>query len=370
VAPEPREDNPALADTPQRTAVAMSGGVDSAVAAMLLRDAGHDVVGVFMRFRPAVPSPTIQPSDPSHALAVARALGIHLEVFDFTDQLEALVHYFCHAYDTGQTPNPCVLCNKWVKFGRLFQCARELGAERLATGHYVRLTRARGRYILRRARDEAKDQSYLLCGLSQPQLAAALFPLGGYRKDEVRRLARQRGIPTHQRPESQDICFVAEGGHGSLLRERLGDRIEPGPILDTAGNTLGRHPGCQFFTIGQRRGLRVALGTPRYVVAINRRDNSITVGTREELYCAGMRVTQINWIAFDKPPSVLDALVQVRYNHQPVRALVEPDAYGGARVTFRTPEAGVAPGQVAVFYDGDIVLGGGIIERSWPVERR
>ena len=345
-----------------KIAVAMSGGVDSSLAAALLVEQGHEVVGLFMRLVGEAWRGSLAPSEPIDAQRVAGVLGIPLEVLDSGSELEALVSYFCSEYDAGRTPNPCVLCNKWIKFGRLLAHARASDADRFATGHYARITAARGRCLLRRGRDSAKEQSYMLFGLSQAQLARSLFPLGGYRKKEVRRMARERPLPVHQRAESQDICFVPDCGHTALLRERLGERIQPGPILDTEGRVVGQHLGCQYFTIGQRRGLGVALGTPRYVVRIDREANAVVIGTRAELLRDTMLVSQVNWIAFEQPPEAIEAGVQIRYNHRPVPALIQRNADGGARVTFRAPEAAVTPGQAAVFYDGDVVLGGGWIE--------
>lgn len=345
-----------------KIAVAMSGGVDSSTVASLLVEAGHEVVGIFMRLVPQDSRSPLRPSDPRDAQRVAGFLGIRLEVLDFRDQLDALVAYFCSEYDAGRTPNPCVVCNRWIKFGRLLEAARQLGAECFATGHYARITSEGGRHLLRRGRDPAKDQSYMLFGLTQAQLGCALFPLGEHRKDEVRRMARERGLPVHERAESQDICFLPDRDYMALLRERLGDRIRPGPILDTAGRVLGQHPGCQGFTIGQRQGLRVALGTPRYVVRIDRAANAVVIGTKEDLLRETMHVSQVNWIAFDEPPAAIEAGVQIRYNHKPAPALIEPQPDGGARVSFREPEAGITPGQAAVFYQDALVLGGGWIE--------
>ncbi|HUT32755.1 MAG TPA: tRNA 2-thiouridine(34) synthase MnmA [Planctomycetota bacterium] len=335
-----------------RIAVAMSGGVDSSVSAALLKEAGHEVLGLFMRLA----------SEPAGARRVAEHLGIAFEAVDFTGQREALIAYFCSEYDAGRTPNPCVVCNRRNKFGRLLDHARALGAERLATGHYVRLAEREGRRVLRRGLDPTKDQSYVLSRLTQDQLGQALFPLGELRKEDVRRMARERGLPVHEGGESQDICFVPGGDYVALLRERIPDRIRPGPILDTSGRVLGEHPGCQCFTIGQRQGLRVALGSPRYVVRIDRQANAVVIGTREELERTTMLVSDVNWMAFAEPPARIEAAVQVRYNHRPVPAAIEPLPDGSARVTFARPETAITPGQAAVFYDGEIVLGGGWIE--------
>ena len=335
-----------------KIAVAMSGGVDSSLTAALLAEEGHEVVGLFMRMA----------GDPADAQRVADQLGIPLEIVDFGAELDALIAYFCSEYDAGRTPNPCVRCNRVNKFGRLLACARGLGCEKLATGHYVRLSHEDGRWRLRRGLDRSKDQSYVLCLLAQEQLARALFPLGERRKDEVRRMARDRGLPAHESKESQDICFVPEGDHVALLRERLGDSIAPGPILDTSGRVLGEHPGCQCFTIGQRRGLRVALGSPRYVVRIDRAANAVVIGTRDELQRATMTVSQINWLSIPPPTEPFDALVQIRYQHTAAPARIEPLPGHAARVAFTQPESAVTPGQVAALFDGDLLLGGGWIE--------
>ncbi len=330
----------------------MSGGVDSSTVAALLKEAGHEVVGLFMRLA----------AEPADAQRVAEHLGIAFEAVDFAAEREALIAYLCAEYDAGRTPNPCVACNRWNKFGRLLDHARALGCERLATGHYVRLAERGGRLVLRRGLDPAKDQSYVLSRLTQEQLAGALFPLGELRKEDVRRIARERGLPVHESKESQDICFVPGRNYLAVLRERMADRIRPGPILDTSGRVLGEHPGCQGFTIGQRQGLRVALGSPRYVVRIDRAANAVVIGTREELERTAMRVSDVNWMAFAEPPERIEAAVQIRYNHTPVPAAIEPQPDGGARVAFARPESAITPGQAAVFYDGDTVLGGGWIE--------
>ena len=339
----------------------MSGGVDSSLAAALLLDQGHDVVGLSMRMVGDSSLSGLKAWDLSDAQRVAEHLRVPHEVLDLEPWLEALIAYFCSEYDAGRTPNPCALCNKWNKFGRLLAHARQLGCEKLATGHYVRLELADGRWRLRRGLDGSKDQSYMLAGLQQGQLARALFPLGELRKDHVRRMARDRGLPVHERAESQDICFLPDRGYVSLLRERIGDRIEPGPILDTSGRVVGEHPGCQCFTIGQRRGLGVALGSPHYVVRIDRPSNTVVLGTRDELLRDTLTVSDINWSAIAPPAEPFDALAQIRYGHTPSPAQITPLPNHAARITFREPQAGIAPGQVAAFYDEDVLLGGGWI---------
>jgi tRNA-specific 2-thiouridylase len=345
-----------------KVAVGMSGGVDSSMAAALLVEAGHEVVGLFMRMVGDSPRGGLVPGDPADAQRVADRLGVPLDVIDFESELAALIAWFCAEYDRGRTPNPCVLCNKWHKFGRLLHHARGLGCEKLATGHYARVDVADGRWRLRRGLDRAKDQSYMLAGLQQCQLARALFPLGELSKDAVRRMARERGLPVHARAESQDICFLPGRDHVALLRERLGDRIEPGPLLDTEGHVLGEHPGCQCFTIGQRRGLGVALGSPRYVVRIDRAANAVVIGTRDEARRAAMTVSQLHWVSVPPPAEPFDARVQIRYHHAAAPARVEPRPDHTAHIVFRQPQAAVTPGQLAALYDDAILLAAGWIE--------
>ncbi|MBM4042866.1 MAG: tRNA 2-thiouridine(34) synthase MnmA [Planctomycetes bacterium] len=360
-----------------RVAVAMSGGVDSSLAAALLKQAGHEVVGLHMRLVCVPPSEAARMAEAlgvrpdelccpqghgCYVTHVAKSLGVRLEIVDFSAEREELITYLCSEYDAGRTPNPCVVCNRRNKFGRLLRHGLALGAERFATGHYARLSRRDGRIVVRRGADTAKDQSYVLFGLTQEQLARCLFPLGEFCKSDVRRMAAELGVPAVEREESQDICFIPSRDYRRLLRERMADRIRPGPIMDTTGRVVGQHPGCQLFTIGQRQGLRVALGSPRYVVRIDRQANAVIIGTRKELERAAMRVSEVNWMAFAEPPARVEAAVQIRYNHTPVPAAIEPLPDGGARVAFARPETAITPGQAAVFYDGDTVLGGGWIE--------
>jgi tRNA-specific 2-thiouridylase len=347
-----------------KIAVAMSGGVDSSTAASLLLEQGHEVIGVYMRLVSGDAGESLVAPDPSKARLAAEHLGVPLHVVEFSRELEALVTYFCSEYDAGRTPNPCCLCNKWNKFGRLLRYAQGLGAECLATGHYVRVEQEDGRWLLRRGLDPTKDQSYMLFGLAQHQLEHARFPLGGFRKQEVRQMAKGRGLPMHESKESQDVCFVARNDHLSLLRERLGDRLQPGDILDTEGRVVGQHGGCQCFTIGQRRRLGVALGSRRYVVKVDRPANTITIGLKEDLLRAAMRVSQLNWIAFEEPREPFEAAVQIRYSHRPAACRVEPMADGSVTVAFGEAQTGVTPGQAAVFYRDDVVLGGGWIEAA------
>jgi tRNA-specific 2-thiouridylase len=352
-----------------RVLAAMSGGVDSSVAALLLKRQGHEVVGVFMRNGAARPGDAERArsccgaGDAHDARRVADALGIPFYVLDFEDAFRRLIDGFCAAYDRGQTPNPCILCNRDLKFGRLLATADAAGAVGVATGHYARVERRGDRFRLRRGADAAKDQSYVLFPLSQAQLARTQFPLGGLSKPEVRALAREAGLPVMDKPESMEICFVPEDDYRTVLRERIPDRLREGDLRHRDGRLLGRHPGHQFFTVGQRHGLGVALGEPAYVVRIDAATNTVVLGGADDLMAGTCTVREVVWgVDPPAPGAALGASVQIRSQHRAAPAVVT--ALGGDRagVRFEAPQRAVTPGQAAVFYDGDAVMGGGWIE--------
>lgn len=336
-------------------AVAMSGGVDSSVAAALLVERGFRVIGMTLKlFSSSGAEEAVEKARQS-----ARTLGIDHRVVDGRREFERLViQPFIEEYRRGRTPNPCVECNRRVKFGLLMAQSRKLGCRRMATGHYVRLGRRRGRLALLRARDLAKDQSYFLWSLSQQQLGAAWFPLGGYSKNQVREMAASWGLPAAGQAESQEACFIPGGRTADFLRERL--ECKPGPIRDLDGRVLGHHRGFCLYTIGQRQGLGIALGSPRYVVAIGPKDNTLTVGRNQDLLKGRVMADGVNWMAA-VPRRTVRAVVKIRHQHQGAEALVRPTGRSSVEVVFKEPQRAVTPGQSAVFYRGDLVLGGAVI---------
>ena len=351
----------------ERVVVAMSGGVDSSVAAALLVEQGCEVIGVTMRLA-AGGSRCCSLDDVEDARRVAERLGIRFYVADYADAFRReVMEPFADAYLAGRTPIPCVACNGRFKFRRLLERARALGADAVATGHYARLVRdpESGAIALLRGADPAKDQSYFLFDLGPEQLAHVRFPVGALDKREVRARARALGLPTADKPESMEICFVPNGDYAAVVEAlRPGAAPGPGDVVDEAGRRVGRHPGVHHFTVGQRRGLDVALGERVYVRALDPARNRVVVAPRARLAAQGARLRGTSWVAGAPPPAPVRARVQVRYRHAGAAARIEPGADGAATVRFETPVEAVTPGQAAVFYDGERVLGGGWIEEA------
>ena len=358
-----------------RVVVGLSGGVDSSAAAALLLEHGHDVVGVHLQMRP--PSCRIGPFEepaPSGGLADARRvcdqLGIPFQAVDCTEAFQReVIAPFAAEYRAGRTPNPCVLCNRHIKFATLLQTARELGADYIATGHYACIQHpvGSGRHLLRRAQDTKQDQTYFLFAMTQEELACALFPLGEFTKANVRALACARGLPTAEKRQSQEICFIPDNDYGRFLLDSGLATPRRGEIVNRQGRILGRHDGIELFTVGQRRGLRIAAPRPLYVLELDPARNRVVVGEAEELASSAFQVERCNWVAWPEPPPAFQALAKIRYQHKgaSVRAECLPD--GALLVHPQEPQRAVTPGQACVFYQDDLLLGGGWIASARPV---
>lgn len=357
----------------ERVVVAMSGGVDSAVAAALLKAQGREVIGITMCFNLA-DSHGRHPaccglSGIEDARRTAHKLGIRHYVLNMQKYLdEYVIKDFCREYLRGRTPNPCVRCNQYLKFRFLLKKAFSLGASFLATGHYSRIQKNKSGYRLLKARDQHKDQSYFLYRLNQAQLKHLLFPLGEYTKDQTRQMAREFGLPVADKLGSQEICFLPGTDYRAFFKARperikkwINRKIKPGPILDKEGRILGRHQGIAFYTIGQRQGLGIAAGCPLYIVNIDPENNAITVGKKEETLKTDFLIKEKHFISGPLKKKVA-LRVKIRYNHQEVRATITP-LNGKLKVRFIKPQFAITPGQSAVFYERDKVIGGGIIEK-------
>jgi tRNA-specific 2-thiouridylase len=352
-----------------RVLLGMSGGVDSSVAGYLLREQGYDVVGVTMKVWPQdcisrAEDKCCGPQAVADARGVAHSLGIPHYVVDEADQFERLViDYFSSEYQAGRTPNPCVMCNEKLKFGKLWEKAEALGCSYIGTGHYAIIEHHSDRAVLRKGVDPRKDQSYFLFSLRQTQLRRALTPLGGMSKPAIREIARSLGLKVADKVDSQEICFVPGNDYKAFLRSHLGaEEFHTGGIYDLEGNFLGEHGGIELFTIGQRKGLPGGSPQPRYVVDLDPATNRVIVGAVEDLVSDDFEIDRVNWIAGRE--NNFEATVKIRYSHPGTRATVTPLENGRARVQLHEPQKAVTPGQAAVIYDGDIVAGGGWICRA------
>lgn len=347
----------------------MSGGIDSAVTAALLKEAGYDVIGATLTLWKEEGEEEKRWQDRSCckiglARHVAKLLSIPHHVIDLQQEFRAeVVDDFCDAYLSGQTPNPCVRCNERMKFGRLLEVARQLGAELLATGHYARIVPRpeQGRYSLYKGSDPQKDQSYFLYRLSQAQLAATLFPLGAMRKEEVYRKAADLGLPYEEVLESQEVCFVTQKDYRAFLTENRPEAQAPGKIVTESGEVLGEHAGVAFYTIGQRRGLNIALGERIYVTRLDPERREVVVGSEESLLKRGVVADRLVWGGSDRPAGPIRIEAKIRYRSPAGEGTLVPLSNGQVRISFDVPQRGVTPGQSIVFYQGDEVIGGGLI---------
>ena len=380
----------------KKVLLAMSGGVDSSVAAALLKEDGYEVVGCFMRLGDPEQTADLVPEGPSasasaegdaggragrsccsvgdaaDARLIAAMLDIPLYVLNFRREFGRVIRHFVSEYNAGRTPNPCIRCNDWLKFGALMDHADTIDADYVATGHYARISPAPGsagrrcgdQPRLLRGRDNYKDQSYVLFGTRRARLGRMILPLGEYEKVQIRDLARQLHLPVADKPDSQEICFVPNDDYAAFVRRHAPEDVRPGDILDAQGHRLGQHEGHQHFTIGQRRGVGVALGQPIYVTAKDGPANTITVGAKHDLLADGLIAGDTNWLIDPPTDAPLRCLVKIRYASPAVPATVLAVGADALEVRFEQPLSAVAPGQAAVCYDGDQVLGGGWIERS------
>jgi len=360
----------------QRVLLGMSGGVDSSVAGYLLREQGYDVIGVTMKVWPQdcisrAEDKCCGPQAVADARSVAHSLGIPHYVVDEADQFERLViDYFSSEYQAGRTPNPCVMCNEKLKFGNLWSKAQVLGCDYIATGHYAIIEHHADRAVLRKGVDPRKDQSYFLFSLRQPQLRRALTPLGTMSKPQIREIARSLALKVADKIDSQEICFVPGNDYKAFLRSHLGENeFHRGEIYDVDGNFVGEHEGIELFTIGQRKGLPGGSPRPRYVVDLDAETNRVIVGDANDLICDEFEIDRVNWSSRDKIDSPCEVTVKIRYSHPGTRATFTPFDSNRARIRLHEPQRAVTPGQAAVLYDDDVVIGGGWICRSEALSR-
>lgn len=352
--------------------VAMSGGVDSSVAARLLCNGENTCIGCTMKLYrgedvgiPAGGHTCCSLDDVTDARYVAYQLGMPYYVFNFADDFsEKIIDKFVRSYEAGITPNPCIDCNRYMKFDKLFARADLLGCDHIATGHYARVEEAGGKYVLKKAIDESKDQSYVLYFLSQAQLARLLFPLGGMHKTETRRMAEESGFSNAAKPDSQDICFVPDGNYARVIAERTGKTPAPGDFVDGEGHILGRHRGLIHYTVGQHKGLGLPTEEKLYVRRLLPEENTVELCPGDGLYRRDAVAEEVNWIAGEAPQSAFRCRVKVRYRQKEQPACVTPLSGGRVAIVFDEPQRAITPGQAAVFYDGDTVLGGGVICRT------
>ena len=363
-----------------RVVVAMSGGVDSSVVAAIIKREGYQVIGMTMQIWPSNKRTDevdrfggccgIDNID--DARRVAHKLGVPHYVVNLRNIFtQTVITDFCQEYSLGRTPNPCIKCNQYIKFDALLERAGKLGANFVATGHYARVEpdTARGRYLLKQGIDQGKDQTYVLYPLTQDQLAHTLLPLGDFTKKRVREMARELELPVAAKPESQEICFIPDGNYHKFLEDHIPQAVKSGPILNRQGDTLGKHRGIPFYTVGQRQGLGISAKEPLYVIAIESDRNTIMVGGKKEVYANELLASGLNWITMARLEQPIEVKAKIRYQHEAAEAAITPLDEDMVQVRFKEPQMAITPGQAVVFYDRDLVIGGGTIEVIEPSRR-
>ena len=340
----------------KKVAIGLSGGVDSSVAAYLLKEKGYDLIGITMK---------VSDVDISEdAAKVAQKLGIPYHILDLRDEFKnCVIDNFAEEYLQGRTPNPCAMCNKYIKFGVLLQKAKELGADYIATGHYAKVEENNGRYLVLNAKDDKKDQTYMFYSLTQDVLKHILMPCGEYTKVQIREIARNLGLEVHDKKESMDICFIPDNDHGKYIQSlECKDRIKPGNFVDKQGNILGKHKGLIYYTIGQRKGLGLSLGKPGFVIDIIPERNEVVVGDESEIFNSGLIAKDINFIPFDSLENPMEVEAKIRYSTTKSKATIIPFEEGKVKVVFEDKQRAITKGQRVVFYIQDMLVGGGTIE--------